>query len=99
MEGIVQENPVRMNENTVGFEIESERYFVNSDGKQDVETLLIPIENCEAIADKVAENIKKGLTVRIVGRLKPSGCSMAINAEHIEYKISKTIKVIDECNE
>ena len=59
---------------------------------------MIPIESCNGLADKVAENIKKGMTVRIVGRLKTSGCSVAINAEHVEYKISETLKVIGECD-
>ena len=95
LEGVVQKNPVRMNKNVVRFVLESCRYFINSNGRRDVEMLPIPVESCDVLADKVAENITEGLMVRVVGRLKPSGCSVAINAEHIEYKASKTLNVLE----
>ena len=76
------------------FSIASVRYF-NSDGKIQSEASFFDIETWSKLAEKCRDTLKKGLGVRVVGRLKqdrwtdPYGgdhSRVKIVAEHVEFK-------------
>ena len=79
----------------VKFTVESSRYYVDSDGERQTERTAVPVQCWGELGLRVAERIRKGSAVRVVGRLRytrwvsPSGStvkSIEIVAEHVETR-------------
>lgn len=79
----------------VKFDIASDRYYTDRQGNKKVETLFISVQTWGAIGDKCLEKMRKGMTCRVVGRLRMARWvaddgtnrkTFEIVAEHVEYR-------------
>ena len=102
LEGVLTDDPrkVELPEAVAGtrlvkFDLASDRYFVGRNGEKKVETVFVPIQCWGTIGDKALERMKKGMTARVVGRLRlcrwlaqdgSSRRGMEIVAEHVEFR-------------
>ena len=121
LEGILTEDPrkVELVEAPAGtrlvkFDLASDRYYMSRSGEKKVETVFVPVQCWGTLGDKAMERMKKGMTARVVGRLRlckwlgPDGSSrrgIEIVAEHVEFrplrsggKSNPAVEVIDGDN-
>ncbi len=106
LEGILTDDPrnVELVDAPVGtrlakFDIASDRYYVSRNGEKKVETVFVPIQCWGSLGDKALERMKKGMVVRIVGRLRLCRWiasdgnprrGIEIVAEHVEFRRLKS---------
>ena len=98
IEGTLITNPEVIalnNENRlVLFSIASDRVFIDMEGKKQKETLFLPVVSWGSLADLCLNHLEKGITVRIVGRIRKNSEANNIEllAQHIEFKRCATKK-------
>ena len=121
LEGVLTDDPrkVELVEASAGirlvkFDLASDRYYVGRNGEKKVETVFVPIQCWGTLGDKALERMKKGMTSRIVGRLRlckwiaQDGAArkgIEIVAEHVEFrplrgtgKSNPAVEIIDSEN-
>ena len=100
LEGVLTDAPKEINlksseQKLVKFDIASDRHYTRENGEKATETLFIPVQCWNLIGDKVLKYLSKGMTVRVVGRLRLSRWETAdgssrrtieLVAHHIEFK-------------
>lgn len=83
----------------VKFDIASDRYYLDKQGDRKVETLFIAVQTWGAIGEKCLARMRKGMTCRVVGRLRmarwvasdgTSRKSFEIVAEHVEFRVPRS---------
>lgn len=98
IEGILITNPeivATNNENKlVLFSIASNREFIDMEGKKQKETLFLPVVAWGNNAELCLTHLEKGITVRIVGRIRNNSeeNNIELLAQHIEFKRYATNK-------
>ena len=121
LEGVLTEDPRRVElvdapagTRLVKFDLASDRYYVSRGGEKKVETVFVPIQCWGTLGDKAIERMRKGMTARIVGRLRlcrwiaqdgSSRKGIEIVAEHVEFrplkgsgKSNPAVEIIDSEN-
>ncbi len=77
----------------------TDRFYVDRNGEKQVDTLFIDVQMWGSLADRAVTSLSKGMTCRIVGRLKMCSWegeggtkrrSIEIVANHIEFNRPKT---------
>ncbi len=85
----------------VRFVIASDRYFVDRQGKTQKETLFLPVTAWNKLGELSLKFLKKGVSVRCVGKLRMSKwenekgearSAIELSADHIEFKKSAKSK-------
>ena len=71
------------------FTLEVKQEYKNQEGKTELEACYFNTELSGNYAKRLEGIVKKGLEVRIVGKLKQAGTRVIIAAEHIEFKLFK----------
>ena len=79
----------------VKFDIASNRYYMDRNGAKAVETVFIGVQCWNTMADRCLEKLEKGMTVRIVGRIRQNRWitsegaarrSIEVVADHVEFR-------------
>lgn len=79
----------------VKFSIASDRIYIDKEGIKQKDTLFLPVLVWGSLADMCLSHLSKGITVRLVGRLKMNRwettagekrTSIELIAQHVEYK-------------
>ena len=104
LEGVIVDDPKKIDlsekdpmttSRLAKFDIASDRYYVDKNGAKNVETVFIGIQCWNTMADRCIEKLEKGMTVRVVGRLRQNRWittegaarrSIEIVADHVEYR-------------
>lgn len=78
----------------------TDRYYVDKSGGKQVETLFIDVQMWGDLAERAVKSMEKGMTCRVVGRLKMCSWegengekrkSIEIVANHVEFKYTKKL--------
>ncbi len=86
----------------VKFTIANDYYYVGTDGSKKKDTLFLTVQTWGGLADRCLIQMSKGMTVRVVGKLKmrtweteggEKRSVIELVAKHIEYRKSKKSKV------
>ena len=114
LEGMIIDGPNRVNlskpegKRLVKLEMESDRYYIDIDGERKLEATRIYVQCWGALGDKVLEQTAKGMTIRVVGRIRAckwvsdDGYTLRdieIVAEHLEFRKGKNgeeARIIEE---
>ncbi len=114
LEGVLVDDPRLVIDNGTNklakFSIASDRYYISKSGEKQVDTCFIPVQTWNVMADRAVQVLAKGMTVRVVGRLRQNrwttdeGSSMSsieIVADHVEYRKGSRGKgqILESCNE
>ena len=102
LEGILVADPKRIDLTDapdgcrlVKFDMASDRYYMDRNGKKAVETLFISVQCWGSLGDRCIDVMSKGMTARIVGRLRlcrwmssdgSSRKSIELVADHVEFR-------------
>ena len=105
LEGVLTDDPrkVELVEASAGirlvkFDLASDRYYMGRNGEKKVETVFVPVQCWGSLGDKAAERMRKGMTGRIVGRMRlcrwigsdgNARRGIEIVAEHVEFRTPK----------
>ena len=105
LEGVLVADPKRIDLSDapegcrlVKFDIASDRYYVDRSGRKAVETLFISVQCWGVLGDRSLEKMAKGMTARIVGRLRlckwqasdgSTRKTIELVADHVEFRSSK----------
>ena len=77
------------------FDVASDRYYMDKSGAKAVETVFIGVQCWNMMADRCMEKLEKGMTVRVVGRLRQNRWitsegaarrSIEVVADHVEFR-------------
>lgn len=87
LEGILTADPVIIDKKC-DFNIESTR-FIKLNGTRHEETITVRVKIADTLVEDCEERLKKGRTVRVVGRLSQDDQGIFLAGEHIETKAKK----------
>ncbi len=104
IEGVLVEDPKEIDiaESTARlakFRVVNDRYYRDSAGVKAVETAFMSVQCWNLMADRCLEKMRKGMSVRVVGRLRQarwvsaageSRSSIEIVADHVDFKLPRT---------
>ena len=102
LEGVLTDDPRKVElveapteTRLVKFDLASDRYYVGRNGEKKVETVFVPVQCWGTLGDKAIERMRKGMTSRVVGRLRlckwigadgSARRGIEIVAEHVEFR-------------
>ena len=109
IEGVIVDDPreVQLVDATRGsslvkFDVASDRFYMDKDGKKSVETVFVPVQCWGQLGVRCLEKMKRGMTCRTVGRLRlcrwkgADGAprrSIEIVAQHLEFRVPRGLGV------
>lgn len=105
LEGVLTDDPRKVElveapteTRLVKFDLASDRYYMGRNGEKKVETVFVPVQCWGTLGDKALDRMRKGMTSRVVGRLRlcrwmgsdgTARRGMEIVAEHVEFRTPK----------